>query len=243
MFLRILKYSLFVLGCIFLVQLILCFTSLPFWTYYRLGTKYAGIHRPPECIVVLGGGGIPSETGLMRTYYAAEVANYFKDARVIIALPGDTTVPASSVTLMKKEMMLRGVETSRISFEAEGTNTRAEALNILALLHTDNDTIHRLQNDPASRSILLVSSPEHLCRAVLTFRKAGFTRVDGLPAFESAIESDLSFNDKKLGGRRWMPGIGQNITLRYRFWTQLRYEELILREWCAIAYYKLKGWI
>jgi hypothetical protein len=82
-----------------------------------------------------------------------------------------------------------------------------------------------------------------LYRAVLTFKKAGFLKVDGIPAFESAIESDLSFNDARLGGRKWMVGIGESITLRYRFWTQLHYEQLVLREWMAIAYYKLKGWI
>ena len=37
--------------------------------------------------------------------------------------------------------------------------------------------------------------------------------------------------------------IGNNITLRYQFWTQLHYEELLLREVFALAYYKLKGWI
>jgi hypothetical protein len=59
-----------------------------------------------------------------------------------------------------------------------------------------------------------------------------------------ALESDLSYNDRALGGRRWIiPGIGRNIIFRYQFWTQLRYEELIVREMFATAYYKLKGWI
>jgi hypothetical protein len=92
-------------------------------------------------------------------------------------------------------------------------------------------------------SILIVTSPEHLYRAVLSFRKAGFKKVDGLPAFENTIESDLSFDDSSLGGKKWIPGIGKNLTVRYEFWRQMRYEELILREWMAILYYKLNGWI
>jgi hypothetical protein len=64
-----------------------------------------------------------------------------------------------------------------------------------------------------------------------------------LPAFENTIESDLSFDDSSLGGKKWIPGIGKNLTVRYEFWRQMRYEELILREWMAIVYYKVKGWI
>jgi len=93
------------------------------------------------------------------------------------------------------------------------------------------------------KSLLIVTSPEHLRRAVLTFKKAGFLKVDGVPAFEEAIESDLSFTGRRLGGRRWVPDIGNNITLRYQFWTQLHYEVLILREVFALGYYKLQGWI
>ena len=84
---------------------------------------------------------------------------------------------------------------------------------------------------------------EHLYRAVLTFKKAGFLKVDGVPAFEQAIESDISFNARKLGGRKFIPDVGNNITLRYQFWTQMNYELLILREWAALGYYKLKGWV
>jgi len=78
---------------------------------------------------------------------------------------------------------------------------------------------------------------------VLTFKKAGFLRVDGVPAFEAAIESDITFNDRMLGGREWIPGVGGNLSVRYHFWTQLRYEELMIREFLAIFYYQLKGWI
>jgi len=105
-------------------------------------------------------------------------------------------------------------------------------------------TNYQLARQPKIKpSILIVTSPEHLRRAVLAFRKAGFIKVDGIPALEEAIESDLSFKGRRLGGRLWVPDIGNNITLRYQFWTQLHYEELILRAVFALGYYKLKGWI
>lgn len=214
-----------------MIMVILAFTSAPFWIWYGLGTAKAGISRNPDFIVVLGGSGIPSESGLMRTWYTAKAASYFTDAMVIVALPGDTADSLSSVCKMTGELILRGVAPHRILVEDSGTNTRAQAL-----------MIRKMIMDPGSR-ILLITSPEHMYRAVLTFRKTGFETVDGLPAFESDIESDISFSAKQLGGRRWVPDVGENITLRYQFWTQLQYEVLILREWMAIAYYWVMGWI
>ena len=253
MILRILKYILFFFGCLFLILFIFCLTSAPFWTWYNLSTKHAGIHRVPEVIVVLGGGGMPSESGLMRTWYAAQLGNHFSRSKIIIALPGDTADSLSSVYQMKEELILRGMSGNRISFESLGTNTRAQALNIFkrisnidqrVLKYEYPDKLHNSSSikHPAS-SILIITSPEHLYRAVRTFRKAGFLLVDGAPAFETAIESELSFDDRLLGGKRWLPPIGKNITVRYQFWTQLHYEQLVIREWLAIVYYKLNGWI
>jgi len=173
---------------------------------------------------------MPGESDLMRTWYAAKLANYFRHANVIVSLPGDTGDRFSSVSLMKKELILRGIFHGRIQLENAGTNTRSEALMIGKMIQKD-------------RAIAIVTSPEHLCRASMTFKKAGFSRIDGLPAFENAIESDITFIDSQLGGRNWLPNLGNNLTFRYKFWTQLHYEEITLRELFAIAYYWAKGWI
>ena len=251
--LKIFKWFLIGMGGIFTLAIILAFTSAPFWMWYSLSISKAGVNRPPDYIVVLGGGGMPSESGLMRSWYAAKTATYFTRAKVIIALPGRSADSLSSVYGMKKELVIRGIAPERILLEDSGTNTRSEALNILKIISnidqriSNAELIHNskfvIRYSSFNSSILLVTSPEHLRRAVLTFRKAGFTRVDGLPAFEVTIESDLSFSGKKLGGRLWVPDIGNNITLRYLFWTQLHYEELVLRELFALGYYKIKGWI
>ena len=92
-------------------------------------------------------------------------------------------------------------------------------------------------------SILLVTSPEHLYRSVLTFKKAGFLKVDGIPAFEKDIETDLSFRAGLLGGKSYVPDVGGNVVLRYKFWNYLEYELEIIREYVAIGYYWLMGWI
>jgi uncharacterized SAM-binding protein YcdF (DUF218 family) len=239
--LKIVRVILYFLGAIFLISIILAFTTAPFWIWYGFSTKYAGINRPPDYIVVLGGGGMPSESGLIRCWYAAKTARQFPKARVIISLPGDTSSIQSSVNLMKKEMIIRGVDKDRIILEAAGTNTRAQAMQVKKLVDTlINSSVHQLIN---SSAILIVTSPEHLSRSVLTFKNAGFPRVDGVPAFEKVIESDITFNDTILGGRKWIPGVGGNLALRYQFWTQMRYEGMMFREFLAIVYYKLKGWI
>ena len=252
--LRILKMMLMVLGSFFLILVILSFTTAPFWIWYNLGRKSSGIHRPPDFIVVMGGGGMPSESGLIRCWYAAGAANHFNRSKVIIALPGDTSDRRSSINGMKAELILRGISPERILVEDSGTNTRSQALNIFKLISNIECRISNIERKPANAnlpfyqftvlpSVLIVSSPEHLHRAVLSFRKAGFTRVEGMAAWEKAIESDLWFKGKKLGGRQIIPDIGDNLAMRYEFWTQMNYELLVVREWFALAYYWVKGWI
>ena len=146
-------------------------------------------------------------------------------------MPGDLKDSLSTPQLMKKELELRGINPELIRFENEGTNTRAQALNCQGLV--------KMQS-----SILLVTSPEHMRRSVLCFQKAGFEKVNALPAFENAVEADLSFDDDKLGGNKTLvPDIGESINMRYQLWNHLKYEILIAREMVALAYYKLRGWI
>ncbi len=224
---------LLILGILFSIFFILCFTHVPHLMVYRLGTTDASIRRPPDFIIVMGGAGMPSESALIRTYYASNLARHFNKAKVIITLPGDTMDPVSSINLMKKEMVMRGIDSTRIFLESNGTNTRAEALNIRYMLRG----IHQ-------PGLAIVTSPEHMRRSTLCFRKLGFLKVDGLAAFANPIEAGLTFEDYKLGGRDWMiPDIGNNLMIRYKFWLQARNLEAAMREYLALAYYKLKGWI
>jgi hypothetical protein len=81
-------------------------------------------------------------------------------------------------------------------------------------------------------------------RAVLCFQKAGFEKVNGLPAFENALEADLTFTDDELGGNKTgVPDVGKSINARYQVWNHLKYEILIAREIAALSYYRLRGWI
>ncbi len=91
--------------------------------------------------------------------------------------------------------------------------------------------------------MMLVTSPEHMRRSLLCFRKAGFEQVCGLSAFENAAEADFSFRDDDLGRNPVLvPDVGSNLQLRYQVWTHLRYEIMFTREMLALVYYRLRGW-
>ncbi|MDO9612916.1 MAG: YdcF family protein [Bacteroidota bacterium] len=222
------------MGVLFLIALILSFTTLPYWGYYWLGTSQSKITGKPDYIVLLGGGGMPSESSLMRTFFVHRAAVESPESRIVISIPGDPTDSLSTARLVAAELVLKGISPERILYEQTATNTRSEAIQ---LQHFNQEIL-------TDKSILLVTSPEHMRRAVLVFKKAGFTKVSALPTFENAIEANLFFDDDKLGGNKTMvPDIGGNTSIRYQFWNHLKYEILIAREMAALAYYKLRGWI
>lgn len=212
---------------------IYAFTSGPFWQYYHLGTKNSDFIFAPDYIVLLGGSGMPSESNLIRAYYAAKIGKEYPALPMIIALPGDTTEPSSAVIQLADELIHRGIETDRIMFEPDGINTRSQAMSILKMVMDTSVNI----------KIVIVTSPEHMRRSLLCFRKAGFRYVGGYPAFEYAIESDITAKKDDFGGRRFVPDVSNSISLRYRLWVHLKYEIIVFREYIALAYYKLKGWI
>lgn len=230
-FLRLLRNLFALIGIFFSICVLLALTDQPFWGYYWLGTSKSELKWQPQSIVLLGGGGMPSQSALMRSWYVEKAVKSFPSANIIIAMPGDLEDSLSTPQLMKKELEIRGIDVSKISFEHEGTNTRAQALNCQRLI--------KMQSP-----ILLVTSPEHMRRAVLCFRKVGFEKVNALPAFENAVEANLSFDDDKLGGNKTIaPNVGESINMRYQVWNHLKYEILIARELVALTYYKLRGWI
>ena len=220
-------------GFVFVLMIVLAFTTLPFWALYGLATGYNKIDEVPETIVMLAGAGIPSENGLIRAYYTAKIARQCPDARIIIAAPGRINDSLGDPRRIASELELRGVNHQKILFAVNGKNTRGQALEIAEMI-PENDL---------NRPLILVSSPEHIKRAVMSFRKCGFTNVKGLPAFEYSLEMDLTFTDKDLKGNELAPPIGGNLQVRYQFWNHLKYEIIVIREYFALTYYKLRGWI
>ncbi len=227
---KIIRISVFVCGVLFISFVILSFTDIPFYAYHRLGSEGTAPDSPPELIVVLGGAGMPSPDGLMRSFHGAAAAQIYKHAQIILALPlnKNSTDSLHQLRLMERELLLRGIDSSRIRYEPYGFNTRSQAMNISSMFA-------EVRSKP---SLLLITSPEHMYRAVHTFRKAGFSKISGSAAFEKPSDPEMVRDRGASHDLRV-----KNLDLRYNMWSYLNYELLVMREYIAICYYKLKGWI
>ncbi len=184
------------------------------------------INGSPDLIVIPGGAGMPSPDGLIRTYYGAGAANQYPRAKIIIAHPYNRGSDSlQQLELMANELILKGVDSLRIKFEPIGFNTWSQAVNVGKMFGAQKSKI----------SLLIVTSPEHVYRAVKTYEKVGFLNVSARAAFEKPIDEDKLKNEEEMKD--------VNLAARYNMWSYLNYELLVLREYTAIAYYKLRGWI
>jgi uncharacterized SAM-binding protein YcdF (DUF218 family) len=227
-FKKAIKWFFGILGCIFFISFILSFTDIPYYAYHSLGTSNSKIIAKPNVIVILGGSGMPSPDGLIRTYFGYEAAKKYPEAKIIIALPYNENDSLYQLNLMAKELTIRGIDSSKISYEPLGFNTRSQALNIASMFNNNLDKYN----------LLIVTSPEHMYRAIKTFKKAGLKIVGGIPTFENPPDSE-KIKDKSLKKDLRI----KNLSLRYNMWSYLNYELIVTREYFAITYYKIKGWI
>ena len=218
--------SLAFLGVILLIAVGISFTSLPFKAYHFLSAPHFPIDSNPDYLLILGGAGMPSADGLQRTHFGAEIAHVYETSQVIIAHTAHRTKLDSlkQLRLMAKELVIKGVDTNRIQFESNGTNTHTQAVNVF--------------NQIGDKSVLVITSPEHMLRAILTLKKCGFSSVGGVPTFESPIDP----NSLKRRNKDTVE-LPDNLALRYNMWNYLIYEIKVAREFVAIAYYWLMGWV
>lgn len=222
------KWFLWICGGAAFLFFILSFTDLPYYAYHYLGTCNTKQYRKPDLVVLLGGGGMPSPDGLMRCYYTAETAKENPQAKIIIALPYDEQDSLLQLQLMKQELILRGIDSTRINYEPKGFNTHSQAENISKSLGEKSGKI----------SVTLVTSPEHMYRAIKTFQQEGFIHTGGVATFEDPVDAEQVKDKENSRDTRV-----KSLALRYNMWSYMNYELLVLKEYCAIAYYKLKGWI
>jgi uncharacterized SAM-binding protein YcdF (DUF218 family) len=227
-FLLIFKKLVWSSGILLLVLLILSFTRIPFDVHRWLGSKNASFQFTPENIIMLGGSGMPSESNLIRLNYTKDLALFFPDARILISHPNDT----STLRQMVDFLQAFNIPASRIFTESHGTNTREQVYELISKYPGIVD-----------QNLVIVTSPENMYRTLGTFRKLGFKKIGGVAAFENAMFIDLGYNHKKLGGRQYVPDVSRNMELRYNFWNYLKLEITCLREFAAILYYEVNGWI
>jgi len=204
-------------GIVFGLQVVASLFRLPRWLTDWLADAGGALAESPRYVVVLGGGGIPSETGLMRTYHAARFGASCPDAIFIVSLPTQQDPNESSVGRMRDELVMRGIPASSIRLEYKALNTYEQAKEIAKMVGPDG--VHA--------PVVVVTSPSHVRRSLLCFSKAGFTNVSGRAAFHVTAEADF----------------GGGVAVRYGFWDALETEIHFTREIVALLYYKLRGWI
>jgi len=204
-------------GGLFFVQLIFAFAGTPpaLWEWLDGSACYP--RETPRYVVVLSGGGIPSGSSLIRSYYAAQFGRGLTGTTFIVAMPADQDSDHSSVGRFRDELVMRGIPAGQVLMETRGLNTYQQAGNIRQMLGA------AVLNAP----VLVVTSEFHVRRAMLCFRKQGFQRVAGLDAAGIGAEAD--------------PGLF--AALRYGFWGNLITHIKMFRELTAIFGYKLCGWV
>lgn len=224
----VVKWGLSGLGLLALVMVVLAFTRVPFDMHRWLGERNSHFSFTPDVIVMLGGSGMPSESNLIRLYYADHWARIYQHTGIIIAHPHDSGVAGT----MSDYLVKSGIDSSRISLMLEGTNTREQALMLSAM-----------DSSLKAKKIAVITSPENMFRTIEVFRQLDYRHIGGISAFENAMFVDLSYEHRGIGGKGFAPDVSSNLDLRYNFWNYLKLEITCLREWVAIAYYWVNGWI
>ncbi len=227
----LLKWIVFTIGIVFITLGILAFTPVPFHMYWYLGedTVRDGVNDSvfsPDYVIMYGGGGMPSESNLLRLYYTAEFANAIHKP-IVLVHPEDSVCQEE----MKRFLVNYGVSADSIIYMTDGSNTRSQTVCLA-------ETFPYLKQ----KSLLVISSPEHLSRTLKCLRKCGFNKIRGIASFEHAVDFDLKLNKEKLHGNNFVPSV-KSIKLRYTYWNYLELEIKCIREYIALSYYWLKDWI
>ena len=225
---KILNRFFVVLGVVFALFLILAITPAPYYMHHNLGNdpnKDTTYVFEPQHVIMMGGAGMPSASNLMRLYFVTGIASVL-ECPVTIVHPYDSACHAD----MAKFIVSQGITTG-VFYDTIGTNTRSQVLGLA-------------ENYPEllTTNLLVVTSPEHLRRTIKCFNKVGFQQVRGMAAYEGTVDFNLSLKKQKTKGRESVPNV-ESTNLRYTFWNYLKLEIDTYREYFALLYYKIKGWI
>lgn len=216
----------FVFGILLFTMLVLAFTSAPFYMHYNLGQDPNDDVEVsnPQLVMMFGGAGMPSEDNLMRLYHTAALARHF-DVPVLLVHPEDSLCQAEMTRLLRQG----GIDS--ILYMTEGANTRSQAVELM-----------NAYPELSEKELIVVTSPEHVRRTVKCLNKVGFRNTISKAAYPATVDFDLSLKKQKLGGNEAIPSV-ESVKMRYTFFNYLKLEITCLREYCALAYYKIKGWI
>lgn len=221
--------------CLTALALIYCALSTPLvadWIAQGLIGGFQPLARPDEArgadaIVVLSVGStayvvhgqeVP-ELGKDTAFNVLEAARVFRllEGRPWVVASGgqgDPDKPRTPDSEMMRDALVRlGVSRDRVLLESRSRNTREQALYTAELLR-----------ERRIRTIVLVTAPEHMARAVGTFEALGFTVVPSVSAFKAPQPASLA--------ARLRPSR-----------TALLQSDWAVYEYLARVFYWLQGWL
>ncbi len=191
------------------------------WSYPPLG------ELPPnvEAIVVLGGGLVPPDECRAEAmvsgssyYRCVHAASLYQNYRCPLILCGGTTededTDVSEAEVMADALVFLGVDRQDMILEATSLSTRENALRA-------TDVIRRRDFE----HVMVVTHARHMRRADACFRKCGL----------AVIPSPCGAESAQLWGpvdETWIPssdGMGAS--------------NWVVKEWVALLYYRVRGWI
>lgn len=187
---------------------ILFYSPLIWWVAEPL--RMAGVPRPSDAIVVLAGGvGESGKAGGGYQERVKQAVDLYRDgkASTMILVSGYQFV-FQEAEVMRELAEAQGVPPSAILVETSAKNTVEDVIEVRDLLRR-----HGWQH------ILLVSSPYHMRRAVLTWRKLA-PEIDVIPA-------------PSLRSQFYLRGRGASLD---QIWG-------IVHEYLGLIFYWLKGWV
>lgn len=180
---------------------------------------------PAEAVLVLGGGAstlradgkqldILSEASALRALEAARLYRMLHPSWVIVSggTGDDPSVPESEP--MREALIELGVPQERILLESGSGDTHDQALLLAGMLE-----------EREVEDVVMVTSPTHMRRALLTFENAGLAPTPSISRLDSQDPS-------RPQPPSWVPTVAA-----------LQRSMSASREYLAIVYYWLRGWI
>lgn len=254
-----LAFASYLLGPLALTALVLQFTPVPVRLLSRLATPPTTERFVPDCmgesapaaILVYAGSGIPGESGLNRTWQAADAAQLYPGIPLLLAIPSpspDEPSPAARAYL--RELSLHGVEAHRIHLVTSGADTYSQSAAAVEKLEALL---------PAGAPVLVVTSPEHMYRAVGCLRRHGLQNpLWAAPAYSKSLDdphpapaemriSPETLDPVRVSAESGAPADDPNALaarnrLADRVRQNLRASSLVLDEALSIFAYRFRGW-
>ncbi|HRH99664.1 MAG TPA: hypothetical protein PK006_01315 [Saprospiraceae bacterium] len=222
---KLLLFGIKLLGFFTVFICVLAFSSMPYREFRRLSVVEPRSSFVPQWIICLSGNEYPSPDALGLFFELGACIKKYPHAQSIYSFPCNSNCDSKKAALIE-ELKLRTDSLTHFSIFTEGYNSYSQLYKIAEQLNFKTD------------AIMLIAPAPHTFRSIAVLKKMGFTNVCGYSSLSIPFSNEELSQISKMPYGRQVP-----MDLRYNFWNYLKYEIEIGREWIALLYYKINGWI